>query len=67
MVENTLKVWRAKHDLTQEELANKVDVSRQTIIALEKGKYNPSVELALKIAKVFDTSVEDVFFFGEVE
>lgn len=67
MVENTLKVWRAKHDLTQEELANKVDVSRQTIIALEKGKYNPSVELALKIAKVFDISVEDVFFFGEVE
>ncbi|MCK4571306.1 helix-turn-helix transcriptional regulator [candidate division WOR-3 bacterium] len=61
MVDNNLKVWRAKFDLTQEELAEKVDVTRQTIIALEKGKYNPSVELALKIAFTFKTNVVDIF------
>lgn len=61
MVDNNLKVWRAKFDLTQEELAKKVDVTRQTIIALEKGKYNPSVELALKIASTFKTNVVDIF------
>lgn len=61
MVDNNLKVWRAKFDLTQEELARKVDVTRQTIIALEKGKYNPSVELALKIAFTFKTNVVDIF------
>ncbi|MBA7650427.1 helix-turn-helix transcriptional regulator [candidate division WOR-3 bacterium] len=61
MVDNNLKVWRAKFDLTQEELAEKVDVTRQTIIALEKGKYNPSVELALKIASTFKTNVVDIF------
>ncbi|TET98921.1 MAG: transcriptional regulator [Candidatus Stahlbacteria bacterium] len=61
MVDNNLKVWRAKFDLTQEELAKKVDVTRQTIIALEKGKYNPSVELALKIAFTFKTNVVDIF------
>lgn len=61
MVDNNLKVWRAKFDLTQEELAKKVNVTRQTIIALEKGKYNPSVELALKIASTFKTNVVDIF------
>lgn len=61
MVDNNLKVWRAKFDFTQEELAEKVDVTRQTIIALEKGKYNPSVELALKIASTFKTNVVDIF------
>ncbi len=66
MVDNNLKVWRAKFDFTQEELAKKVDVTRQTIIALEKGKYNPSVELALKIANIFDTTIEEIFFLREV-
>lgn len=65
MVHNNLKVWRAKFDMTQEELADKVDVTRQTIIALEKGRYNPSVELALKIAEYFKTSVEEIFFLRE--
>lgn len=67
MVDNNLKVWRAKFDLTQEELAKKVDVTRQTIIALEKGKYNPSVELALKIATIFNTTVGEIFFLREDE
>lgn len=60
-VENQLKVFRAKHDLTQEELAIEVGVSRQTINAIETGKYNPSLELALKLADYFDVRVEDVF------
>jgi len=65
MVDNNLKVWRAKFDFTQEELAKKVAVTRQTIIALEKGKYNPSVELALKIATIFNTTVGEIFFLKE--
>lgn len=65
MVDNNLKVWRAKFDFTQEELAKKVAVTRQTIIALEKGKYNPSVELALKIATIFNTNVGEIFFLRE--
>lgn len=52
---------RTKAGLTQEELADKVEVSRQTIIAIEKGNYTPSVLLAIKIAKVFKTSVEEIF------
>jgi len=67
MVDNNLKVWRARFDLTQEELAKKVSVTRQTIIALEKGKYNPSVELALKIAYIFKTSVGEIFYLEEEE
>jgi putative transcriptional regulator len=60
-VENQIHVYRAKHDLTQAELAASVDVSRQTINAIETGKYNPSLELALKLARKFDVTVEDVF------
>lgn len=52
-------------EITQEELARKVGVSRQTIIAIEKGKYNPSVTLALKIARVFDANVGDIFKLEE--
>lgn len=52
-------------DLTQEELAELVGVSRQTIIAIEKGKYNPSVHLALKLARVLDTTVEEIFTIEE--
>jgi putative transcriptional regulator len=53
-------------EMTQEELARRVGVSRQTIIAIEKGKYNPSVLLALKIARVFDRGVEEIFRLEEV-
>ncbi len=61
-VANNLKVWRAKFDLTQLQLANEVSVSRKTINTLERGVYMPSVGLALKLAKFFGTSVEEVFY-----
>ena len=51
--------------MTQEELAKKVGVTRQTIIAIESGKYNPSLELAFKIARVFNASIEDIFIYEE--
>lgn len=59
---NNIKVERAIKDLTQEELANKVSVSRQTINAMEANKYVPSTVLALKIAKIFNKTVEEIFF-----
>jgi putative transcriptional regulator len=60
-VENTIENMRRKKGLTQEELASAVDVTRQTIIALEKGNYTPSVLLALKIARFFRLPVEKIF------
>ncbi|EJF11427.1 MULTISPECIES: helix-turn-helix transcriptional regulator [Pontibacter] len=60
-MKNTLKVERAIHDLTQEELAKKIGVSRQTINAMEANKYVPSTVLALKIARVFEKPVESIF------
>jgi putative transcriptional regulator len=64
-MKNELKVFRAKKDLTQKELATEMDVSRQTINAIETGKYNPSLELALKLAEYFETSVEEIFSLEE--
>jgi putative transcriptional regulator len=60
-MKNALKVERAKHDMTQADLAAKVNVSRQTINSIEIGKYVPSTLLALKIASVFNTRVDDLF------
>jgi putative transcriptional regulator len=60
-MKNNIKVERAIKGLTQEELANKVSVSRQTINAMEANKYVPSTVLALKIARVFNKTVEEVF------
>ncbi|MBS1949339.1 MAG: helix-turn-helix transcriptional regulator [Bacteroidetes bacterium] len=60
-MKNKIKVERAIKGMTQEELAKKVSVSRQTINAMEANKYVPSTALALKIAKVFNKSVEDIF------
>lgn len=60
-MENKIKVYRAIHDLTQEALADKLSVTRQTILAIEKGKYDPSLELAFKIARFFNVQIEDVF------
>ncbi len=60
-----LKVYRAVHDLTQEDLAREIGVTRQTIIAIEKGKYNPSLELAFKIARHFEVTIEDVFIYDQ--
>jgi len=64
-MKNKLKVFRAMHDLTQEALAEKLHVSRQTILAIEKEKYDPSLELAFKIAEVMDTTIEDIFLYTE--
>lgn len=60
-ISNTVYAMRTKRGLTQEELAEKTEVTRQTIIAIEKGNYTPSVLLAIKIANVFKVSVEDLF------
>jgi len=62
-----IKELREKYDLTQEALAQKVDVTRQTILFLEKGTYNPSLRLAHKIARVFNTEIERVFSFKDEE
>jgi putative transcriptional regulator len=64
-VENNLRVLRAMRNITQEDLASRVNVTRQTILAIEKGKYNPSLELAFKIAKYFDTTIEEVFLYKD--
>lgn len=64
-MKNTLKVERAKHNITQAELADKVSVSRQTINSIEIGKFVPSTTLALKIAFVFNTTLENIFFLEE--
>ena len=60
-VENTVQALREQAGVTQEELAGKVGVSRQTIIAIEKGNYTPSILLALKLANYFKSPVEDIF------
>ncbi len=60
-MKNTLKVERAKLNITQGDLADKIGVSRQTIHSIEIGKYVPSTLLALKIARVFNTTVNDIF------
>lgn len=64
-IENDLKVFRAKKDITQKQLAVELEVSRQTINAIETGKYSPSLELALKIAEFFDSDVEEIFQLQE--
>lgn len=64
-MKNNLKVQRAIKDITQEELAKAVSVSRQTINALEKAKYVPSTVLALKIARYFGKAVEEIFELEE--
>ncbi len=64
-METRLKVFRAMRDMTQEELAQEIGVTRQTIIAIERGNYNPSLELAFKIARFFDARIEDVFIYDK--
>jgi len=60
-----MKELRAKYDLTQEKLANKVGVRRETIVFLERGKYNPSLKLAYDVAKVLESKIEEVFIFED--
>ena len=62
-VSNNVYALRKAQEMTQEDLAQKVDVTRQTIIAIEKGNYVPSVLLALKIAKIFNRPVAEIFYY----
>ena len=60
-----IKELRARHDLTQEELAKRVGVRRETIVFLEKGKYNPSLKLAHDVAKALKTTIDELFIFDD--
>ena len=60
-----IKEYRAKNNMSQSELAELADVRRETIIRLEKGQYNPSLKLAMDIAKIFSTTVEELFSFED--
>jgi len=62
-----MKELRARYDLTQEDLAKKVGVRRETILYLEKGKYNPSLKLAHDIARILKTTIDELFVFEENE
>ena len=64
-LENRLREFRAKKNLNQQELGALVGVSRQTISLIERGDYNPSITVCLKLAKVFEVSVEDIFTYVE--
>jgi len=63
VMKNKIKVYRAMHDLTQENLADKIGVTRQTVIAIENNKYLPSLGLAFKIAQLFKVKIEEIFFY----
>ncbi|MFF5995625.1 helix-turn-helix transcriptional regulator [Lysinibacillus sp. KU-BSD001] len=62
-MKNNIKKLRAQHHMTQDQLAELLAVSRQTIISLEKEKYNPSIILAFKLASVFNCQIEDIFIY----
>jgi putative transcriptional regulator len=64
-MQNKLKVFRAMYDLTQEALAQKLRVTRQTVISIEKGQYDPSLQLAFRIANLFNVKIEDIFINEE--
>ncbi|AZP03759.1 helix-turn-helix transcriptional regulator [Jeotgalibaca ciconiae] len=64
-MKNRLEEIRKEKGITQEELANALEVSRQTVGSLENGRYNPSIILAFKIARFFDLSIEEVFIYEE--
>jgi putative transcriptional regulator len=64
-VRNSVRVMRTQRAMTQEELAERVGVSRQTIISIESGRYNPSITLAYKLASTFGMQIEDLFLCAE--
>ena len=66
-MKNRLEEIRKSHGIKQEELANALEVSRQTIGSLENGRYNPSILLAFKIARYFGVTIEDIFIYEEEE
>jgi len=66
LIRNHIRTLRFHHDeMTQQQLAEHVHVTRQTIVAIEKGKYSPSLELAFRIARAFDVPLQEVFFLEE--
>jgi putative transcriptional regulator len=68
VIGNHIRRLRFEHDeMTQQQLADKVGVTRQTIVAIEKGNYSPSLELAFRLALAFGVSLEDVFFIEETD
>jgi putative transcriptional regulator len=67
MIKSRIKELRARYDLTQEQLANKVDVRRETIGHIEKNKYNLSLKLAYKISRALNSTIEEVFVFEELD
>lgn len=67
IMKNRLKVYRAMHDLTQEQLAKKLDVTRATINAIENQRYDPSLKLAFRIALFFKVQIKDIFIYDAVE
>jgi putative transcriptional regulator len=66
-MKNRLEEFRIRNGWTQQELANRVDVSRQTIISLESGRYNPSILLAFRLASLFKLKIENLFLYSEEE
>ena len=67
-IRNNIRTLRFHHnEMTQQQLAEQVSVTRQTIVAIEKGKYSPSLELAFRIARAFDVPLEQVFFTEETD
>lgn len=64
-MDNRIKEYRARFQMTQEDLAKKVNVRRETIVFLEKNKYNPSLKLAYDLACVFDVTIEELFIFED--
>ncbi|HEY9088168.1 MAG TPA: helix-turn-helix transcriptional regulator [Anaerolineaceae bacterium] len=66
-MKNMLEQMRTQRGWTQQELADMVEVSRQTIISLERGRYNPSILLAFRLARLFDVKIEDLFLYSDEE
>jgi DNA-binding XRE family transcriptional regulator len=66
-MQTRIKEFRARYDLTQEDLARKVGVRRETIGFLEKGKYNPSLKLAYRIAKCLNSTIDELFIFDDTD
>ncbi len=68
IINNNVRTLRFMHDeMSQKDLAEKVGVSRQTIVAIEKGKYSPSLELCFKMARAFNKTVDEIFYVEESE
>ena len=66
-MDNAVRELRHEKNWTQEELARKVLVSRQTIISLEQGRYDPSIQLAFRLSRIFKKTIEEIFFYREEE